>query len=65
VNSEWRVARISLRLGNLHLQGGVWNGERVLPEGYAKFVSTLVRCSAGDMPDTVSTLGQGEWRLDE
>ena len=28
------------RLGNLYLQDGVWNGERILPEGYAKFVST-------------------------
>ncbi|HEY7288767.1 MAG TPA: serine hydrolase [Vicinamibacterales bacterium] len=29
------------RLGNLYLQDGVWNGERLLPAGYAKFVSTL------------------------
>jgi ABC-type oligopeptide transport system ATPase subunit len=29
------------RLGNLFLQDGVWNGERILPEGFVKFVSTL------------------------
>ena len=28
------------RLGNLYLQDGVWNGERLLPEGFATFVST-------------------------
>jgi CubicO group peptidase (beta-lactamase class C family) len=29
------------RLGNLYLHDGLWNDQRILPEGYAKFVSTL------------------------
>jgi len=38
---EFASGRDWARLGNLFLQDGVWNGERILPEGYVKFVSTL------------------------
>jgi CubicO group peptidase (beta-lactamase class C family) len=38
---EFASARDWARLANLYLQDGVWNRERLLPEGYAKFVSTL------------------------
>lgn len=37
---DYGTARNWARFGLLHLQNGLWQGERILPEGWVEFVST-------------------------
>lgn len=55
----WTTARDLARLGMLYLNDGVWNGERILPEGWVKSVSA----PSGPQPDGPFGYGATFWLL--
>ncbi len=64
---EFISARDWARLGNLYLNDGVWAGERLLPEGWVDFVSTLAPGWAADRRPIYGGFfwlnGAGQWPI--
>jgi CubicO group peptidase (beta-lactamase class C family) len=60
---ELGSARDWLRLGMLYLQGGVWNGERLLPEGWTDFARTAAPMSAGRYGAFFWLAGASPWPI--
>jgi CubicO group peptidase (beta-lactamase class C family) len=61
---DYGTARNWARLGLLYLRDGVWNGQRLLPEGFTEFVSTPAR--AWRRPEYGGQFwinGVGQWNL--
>lgn len=57
----WSTARDLARFGLLYQNDGVWNGERVLPEGWVKYVTT----PSGPQPEGPYGYGATFWLLNK
>jgi CubicO group peptidase (beta-lactamase class C family) len=61
---DYGTARNWARLGLLYLQDGVWQGTRILPEGWTKFVSTLAPAWSRPVYGGLFWInGDGAWNL--
>jgi len=61
---DYGTARNWARLGMLYLQDGMWNGQRLLPEGFAKFVGTPAPAwRRKEYGGQFWVNGEGQWNL--
>jgi len=61
---DYGTPRNWARLGLLYLQDGMWQGTRILPEGWARFVSTPAPAwKRGNYGGLFWINGAGEWKL--
>jgi CubicO group peptidase (beta-lactamase class C family) len=61
---DYGTARNWARLGLLYLRDGVWNGQRLLPEGWAMFVSTPAKAwRRREYGGQFWVNGEGQWNL--
>lgn len=60
----WTTARDLARLGLLHLNDGIWDGDRILPKGWATYVATPAPAQPPKAADGRPTRGYGaQWWL--
>lgn len=60
----WTTSRDLARLGLLHLNDGMWDGERILPAGWASYVATPAPAQPAQRTDGQPTEGYGaQWWL--
>lgn len=60
----WTTARDLARLGLLHLNDGQWNGEQIMPKGWANYVATPAPAQPPQRTDGQPTVGYGaQWWL--
>ena len=57
----WTTAHDLARFGQLYLDDGVWNGTRILPEGWVKSVAT----PSGPQPEGPFGYGAGFWLMNK